>query len=268
MKYNVSDHTFVVCAYKESKYLAECIESLMNQTIRSRIIITTSTPNEHIRNIAQQYGIQDIYVRNEPPQIALDWNFALASADTPLVTIAHQDDIYCEDYLEKILRVINKRKKPLIAFTGYGELREGEKVCRNGLLNIKKIMLFPLRPAFAQNSIFIRRRILSFGSPIACPAVTYVMPNLMKNIFEAGYRSDADWQAWEKISRQKGAFAYLPGTGMYHRIHNESATTEIIADNDRSAEDLDMFRKFWPDWIAGIIEHFYKKGEKSNSLKK
>lgn len=267
MKYTTSDHTFVVCAYKESKYLAECIESLKKQTVNSRIIIATSTPNEHIYKVANEYGIEELYIRTGESQIALDWNFALDSADTPLVTIAHQDDVYCETYLEDILHIINRKKRTLIAFTGYGEIREGEKVHKNKLLNIKKLMLFPLRPSFVQNSRFLRRRILSFGSPIACPAVTYVKTNLPKNVFEVGYRSDVDWQAWEKLSRLKGAFGYTSKIRMYHRIHTESATTEIIADNDRSAEDLDMFKKFWPGWIARIIEHFYKKGEDSNKLK-
>ena len=33
------DHTFVVCAYKESKYLEEVIVSLEAQTLKSNIII-------------------------------------------------------------------------------------------------------------------------------------------------------------------------------------------------------------------------------------
>ena len=37
------NHTFVICAYKESKYLEECIKSLINQTVKSNIIMTTST---------------------------------------------------------------------------------------------------------------------------------------------------------------------------------------------------------------------------------
>ena len=51
----MSNHTFVVCAYKESEYLKECIESLLAQTVKSRIVIATSTPNEHIRSIAGRY---------------------------------------------------------------------------------------------------------------------------------------------------------------------------------------------------------------------
>ena len=45
MKYSENNHTFVVCAYKESPYLGECIESLLQQTKKSRILISTSTPN-------------------------------------------------------------------------------------------------------------------------------------------------------------------------------------------------------------------------------
>ena len=39
-------HTFAVCAYKESPYLEECIQSVQNQTVQSKVIMTTSTPNE------------------------------------------------------------------------------------------------------------------------------------------------------------------------------------------------------------------------------
>ena len=46
------NHTFVICAYKESPYLEECIQSLMNQRIKSNVIITTSTPNVYIERLA------------------------------------------------------------------------------------------------------------------------------------------------------------------------------------------------------------------------
>ena len=40
-------HTFVICAYKESAYLEECILSLKQQTVKSNIIMITSTPNNN-----------------------------------------------------------------------------------------------------------------------------------------------------------------------------------------------------------------------------
>lgn len=264
-KYIPSDHTFAICAYKESPYLAMCITSVLQQNFQSNIIMITSTPSEYISNIAEKYGIK-LYINDGERGIAGDWNFAYKTAGTKLVTITHQDDVYEKDYLESIISAFNRQKNPLIAFTDYGEIRDEKIILKNKLLSIKRAMLFPLKAACLQNSRFIRRRILSFGSPICCPSVTFVKENLPQPIFTSQYRSDVDWQAWEKISRQKGAFVYCDKILMYHRIHEESATTQIIADHDRGKEDFDMFCKFWPKPIAKLVERLYCKGEESNTL--
>lgn len=264
-RYQANDHTFAICAYKESPYLEECIKSLFAQKKKSNIIMVTSTPCDYISNMAYKYGIE-LYINTGESGIARDWNFAYQCACTKLVTIAHQDDIYTEEYLQMILAGLNCQEKPLIAFTNYGEMRDGQRVNKNRLLNIKRIMLLPLQNAKLQRSRFVRRRILSMGSAICCPSVTLVKDFLPKMIFEPGYRSNVDWQAWERISKLQGAFVYCKDILMYHRIHKDSATTEIIADNDRSKEDLDMLSRFWPELIAKVIEHFYSKGENSNDL--
>jgi len=53
---------------------------------------------------------------------------------------------------------------------------------------------------------------------------------------------------------------------MEHRIHQESTTSELIEENGRRAEDLYMFRKFWPGWVAKMIEKVYQKSEESNEV--
>lgn len=52
---------------------------------------------------------------------------------------------------------------------------------------------------------------------------------------------------------------------MGHRVHDESTTTELINDRTRTKEDLEMFKRFWPNFIAKIINKFYVKAEKNNS---
>lgn len=263
--YTNKDHTFAICAYKDSPYLETCIKSLKNQTVESKIIMITSTPSDYISELANRYNIE-LFINHGKAGISGDWNFAYYNSETALVTIAHQDDIYEEEYTYNVISEANKSRKPIIIFSDYGELREGIKVYKNKLLNVKKLMLLPLRPRFLHNSRFIRRRILSFGSPICCPSVTYVKSSLPKQLFEAGFQSDVDWQAWEKFSKIKGAFVYIHKPLMLHRIHKDSETTRIISDNNRTKEDLMMYKKFWPDFIARILEHFYNKGEDSNSL--
>ena len=71
-----NDHTFAICAYKESPYLEECILSLKNQTVKSNIIMATSTPNEWIQGLAEKYEIP-LYINTGEGGIAQDWNFAL-----------------------------------------------------------------------------------------------------------------------------------------------------------------------------------------------
>ena len=261
-------HTFVICAYQESPYLEECIRSLLNQTVRSNILIATSTPNKYIEKLAEKYRLS---VRvHERGGLAGDWNYALQYADTAYVTLAHQDDVYGKHYTEYILSGLKRSSRPLIAFTDYAELRDTasgmEYVKSNRLLRIKRLLLSPLRIPALWGSRFVRRRILSLGSAICCPAVTINLENVDLPVFENNMKSNIDWQAWERISLSKGDFVYVPRIGMAHRIHGGSTTSGLIRDNGRKAEDLYMYRKFWPEWIAVFIERFYQKSEASNQL--
>lgn len=261
---NKKDHTFVICAYKESEYLEECILSLKNQTVESSIIMETSTPNNYISDLAEKYNIP-LYL-NSNGGITQDWNFGLAQVKTKYATVAHQDDIYEPNYTELVLDKIEKSKQPLIAFSDYGELRDGQKVYDIPMLKIKRLMLSPLKVSCLKGCKFVRRRILSMGDPICCPSVTFNLEKIDRPIFRDGFRSCEDWEAWELISKLKGDFLYIPKPLMCHRIHEDSATTAIIQDNARVEENYIMFCKFWPKPIAKLINKFYTKSEESNTL--
>lgn len=261
----MSDHTFAVCAYGESPYLEKCILSLVKQTIKSNIIIVTSTPNDHIKNLAEQYKLPYMINHGEAG-ITQDWNYAYGCAKTRYVTLAHQDDIYEKNYLEQALRLAGMSERPLIFFSDYYEIRNGQKVLKNRLLKIKRLMLFPLRSRVGQKSRWIRRRILSMGSPICCPSVMYVKDNLPEVIFQNHFRSCEDWEAWEMISGRKGDFLYSPRKLVGHRIHADSVTTSIIEDDKRSDEEYLIYCKFWPKPIARFLVSLYAGGQKSNQL--
>jgi glycosyltransferase involved in cell wall biosynthesis len=258
-------HTFVICAYKESIFLEECILSLLNQTVKTQVIIVTSTPNRYIEKMAEKYNLVLIINEGEGG-IVQDWNFAYKAAKTKYMTIAHQDDIYIEGYVEDMLAHMRAAEKPLIYFTDYAEIRNGKEVLKNRLLRVKRWMLLPLRIKGFHKSRFVRRRILSLGSPICCPSVTYVKEHLPEEVFQVGFRSDEDWQAWEKLSRYKGSFVYSHKILMHHRIHEESETTAVIGEIGRHTEDYVMFCKFWPKPIAKILTKVYSTSEKSNQI--
>ncbi len=258
------DHSFVICAYKESRYLEDCIKSLNKQTIKTKIIISTSTPNMFLTNLAEMYSVP-IYQNKGETGIAGDWNFALSCAETKLITLAHQDDIYEPIYVEEMLKSLNKAKNPLLYSTNYAELRGNQKIYSNRLLNIKKVMRVPMR--IFPNSIPARRLSLAFGDPICCPSVTYIKSIICRYPFKSGLLASLDWQEWETLSREKGAFVYNNKPLICHRIHEESETSRVINHYSRKDEDYQMFRKFWPESIASSLARLYSASEKSNTIK-
>lgn len=254
------NHTFAICAYKESKYLEACIQSVLNQTIPSQVIITTGTKNTFIENLGQQY---DIPVFSYPGGgIGKDWNFALSKVETPYVTLAHQDDVYQQDYWEKCAKAIELNPNFLLAFTDYDELKNEEVVERTRNLKIKSFLLKPIK--WAPQSRWIRNRSLAFGNSICCPAVTYNLSQLKGFKFDTTLSSNLDWLAWYEISQKKGSFLFIDKVGMYHRIHEESETSNAISNNKRTEEDAWMFRKYWPNFVVKGLMFFYIRSQKTN----
>lgn len=263
MKANMN-HTFVICAYKESPFLEECVKSLLAQSESSVIKLATSTPNDYIIHISQKYNI-DMYVNDGEKGIAGDWNFAYSLTDTEYVTIAHQDDIYESEYAKRVLEKLNTcRKKPLIAFTDYGEIKYGKREKSTALLKIKRMLLLPIRPNCMQNKKWIKRGILSLGNPICCPSVTYARKNIPDKLFMTHFRSNVDWETWERLSKLDGSFVYCKDVLMFHRIHEGSETSSVINENKRGQEDYEMFQKFWPRFIAKMLTKKYASSEKYN----
>lgn len=257
------NHTFVICAYKESGYLEECIKSIINQNVKSNIIMSTSTPNEFIKQMANKYKIE-LFINNGEKGIGQDWNFGVSNTKTDYVTVAHQDDIYKSNYLEEIVNNVEKGKDFVIAFSDYREIKNGIEIELTKNLKIKKLLLFPLR--FFRKSKFIRRRVLSLGSSICCPSVTVNTKVTGKTPYLTKLKCDLDWDTWDKMTCYKEGFLYIPKELMDHRIHEESETSNLIENNIRLEEDLLMLERFWPKPIAKFIMKFYKSAINTNKM--
>ncbi len=259
-------HTFVVLAYKQSQFLETCIKSVLNQSYKSQVIIATSTPNQYINELANKYHL-DVKVNEDKHGIGYDFDFAVNAADTELVTVAHQDDVYDYQYAQEMVEAYKKQKKSIIIFPDYYEIKHGQdKVYKNTNLNIKQILLFLLRFHGWSNRKLIKRSALRFGNAVSCPAVTFVKANTPKEIFASNMKSNVDWLAWERLSKRKGYFYYIHKPLMGHRIYSESTTSEIIGENLRTIEDFEVLKLFWPKPIAKFIAKVYSNSEKSNDI--
>ena len=262
----MTNHSFAVVAYKDSPYLSDCLDSLKDQTVKSEIYITTSTPSLYIDATAKKYGIK-IFTTEAGKGIAYDWNFGLSVAKTKYVTLAHQDDLYNNNYTELCIKAAEKFNDTLICFTGYSEIVDDKERSSTLMLTAKKIMNFMFMP-FKKNikTNGWKKFSQSFGTAIPCPSVMYNKETLHDFTFSEKYKVSLDWDAWLRMSKMKGRFVYVPKILSKHRIHKASATTEGIKENVRQQEDFEIYCRIWPKFIAKILSKFYAGSYKSNEV--
>lgn len=257
IKLDSSIHTFAICAYKESEHLESCIKSIMNQTIKTNAFISTSTPNDYIYKIAKKYKL-DVYETGSKSDIQDDWNYAYNKAETKLVTVAHQDDIYESNYAEEILKKYNTTKDVNIIVTDYIPFKNNQK-SKDLNFKIKKIMKICLRTNFLSKFKFFKVLSLSMGNSICCPSVTYNKEKLGNTVFNSNLKFSLDWDTFLKIARMKGRTAYIPKYLVNYRVYDGATTKEFIVNNTRQIEDIEMFSKIWPKPIVKLIMKFYVK---------
>jgi hypothetical protein len=252
-------HAFVVPAYGHSPHLRDCLASLAGQIRSSPIIVCTSTAFDGIDALCGEYGAR--VVRHGPNRgIGPDWNAALASADTDLVTLAHQDDVYLPNFSESLLAAHARSPSSALFFCNAEEMtHSGLPRQRDRNNRIKRWMVFA---AFAgRKSItdsLSQRILLGFGNPIVCPAVSLnrdVVPDFR---FRENLRTNMDWFAWVELTAF-GAVTRIDSALIKHRVHNDSETSRCLDDGARQAEDLMVFERLWPKKVAHFLSRLYSR---------
>ena len=262
-RYTKEDLTIVICAYKECEYLEQCIQAIIGQTEQAKMLISTSTPNDYIMGLAEKYKIP-VKINMNGGQIE-DYNFALKQIETELGMLAHQDDILEKEFVEASLKKLNCSRDPIISFTNYREIHDDKIVKKASMLiRIKNLLLLPLRLPISRKYGFGKRVCQIFGDPITHPTVICVMKKMPKECFRKGYKACMDWDLWERLSKQKGSFVYIPKVLLYHRMTEENQTVKLFrsGENYRYNEEIEIFSRFWPKTIVKVIIHFYKQAEK------
>lgn len=249
-------HAYVIPAYGRSPHLEACLASLGTQT-DSEIVVSTSTPFPGLEELAGTHGAR---LRTHGPNrgIGHDWNMALQATDAPLVTIAHQDDVYAPGHAAAVSAAFARRPAALLAFTDYRELLDGAIRPRNRTMLVKTVqreLAFFGREAI--DSVAGKRMLLRFGNPIACPAVTFNRARLPDFVFRTDMRTNMDWAAWIELAAESGEFLCLRRAFVLHRIHAGSETSACIADGARAREDEDMFMALWPRPVARLLARAY-----------
>lgn len=250
--------TFVVPAFGESPYLEDCLQSLLNQSIKVDIVITSHRENQLLISLSKKYSIP-LLINEKGGSISRDWDFALKASPNSLVTLAHQDDLYHSEYAESMLIFFNKNENCAIAFTDLHELINGTLFNNNKRELIKKILrkLAYTRLSIIDNKIRFRV-LLGLGCTIPCPTVTYNMKVIGGFSFSDLYTVNLDWDAWYRLAKKNSPIGYIRRSLVTHRIHADAETQKGILEKRREKEDLMLFIRFWPKPIAKLLLSLYR----------
>lgn len=230
------------------------MHSLQAQTVRSSILVATSTPNRHIEAIARRHGVP-VAVNPVSAGIASDWNFAYEQAHSDWVTLAHQDDTYSPEYTERCLAAAARAADPILLFTAAHESFEpdGPLALNARFKRVIAGSAFLGRTAIAGR--FRKRLLLSLGNPVPCSSVMLHKGRIPDFRFQEGWKSNLDWRAWIELSEHPGALVYLREPLVQRMLHAGSATTRHLA--ARAREDARIFEALWPRPIARALSALF-----------
>ena len=252
------DHAFVVLGYKLSPFLAGCLDTLVAQTTPSRIVISTSTPNELIAQQAERVGAK-VLINPKSDGIGADWNFGLRATGARYVTLVHQDDTYRPGFLQKSIELLRRHDGDL-CFTGYQEIDDEGRPTSSKISKVKHLIEAATLTPVRQPSAARMRAFLAFGAPLPCSSVTYDVSRLDDFEFSRDYAANLDWDAWLRLIDMGKRFVRHPARLVGRRHNALTATSQLIANGCRRREDLDLFRRIWPRPIGDTIALLYRAG--------
>ncbi len=250
-------HGFVVPAYGASPFLEPCLKSLLEQEATGGILITTSTPNETVLALAERNGVE-VIVNSARNGIGSDWNFALAQAPWPTVTLAHQDDVYDRRFAALSLSALDRNPDAAIVFTSHGEITDADER-RSRLIWWVKMAIETFTVGSSERITGYRRKLLlSFGDPIGCSAVTFNRAVIPDFRFDPELTVCLDWEAWWRLHEQNYAFGHVPEQLVWRRYNDLAETWSGVRDGRRAREDALMFQRIWPRPLARVWAALYR----------
>ena len=261
------DHTFAIPVYLAAPNLATLVGSLRAQAgDPSEILLATSTPSAELEAFAKRHALA-LHVNPRRFDIAADWNFALLSAQTPLVTLAHQDDYFGSRYAVRMSSALRRHPNGVMAFCDYSEHTPLGARQTNINLRIKRALR---QRAFGRRECITdtrhKVRLLSLGNPICCPSVMFNRALLADFRFPTGFQTNLDWMAWLELARRPGGFVYVRELLVSKGVHAGSETTATIANRAREHEDRAIFDALWPGPVAAALASLYRFGYRANRL--
>lgn len=215
--------SIIIPVYNGSNYVAEAIESAINQTYKNIEIIVIndgSTDNGKTEEIAKSYGEKIRYIYKENGGVSSALNLGIKEMKGEYFSWLSHDDKYKLDKIEKQIDLLNKydNQKNLIALC---ETQQIDKNSKNIPTRIKK-------RNFKEEQIInyeeVLKSLLVKGSFNGCALLIHKSIFEECGNFDENLRFCQDIYLWIKIFLKHYSLIYSNDKLVYSRVHNQQVT--------------------------------------------
>lgn len=200
----------IMPVYNGEKYIAEAIESILNQTFQDfELLIINDCSTDETVSIINLYGDKKIRLIHNDTNLGLARvrNVGIKNAQGKYIAWLDSDDISLNTRLEKQVNLLENNPAIGMCGTWVETIGDAEYVWQYPIASdtIKATMLF--HNCFATSSVMLRKDIL----------------DKYEYVFDLDYPPAEDYDLWEKISRQYKV-ANIAEILTHYRLHSLQTT--------------------------------------------
>ena len=221
MSISIKNIDVFILSYNREQFLVKTIESLFNQTVKpSKITIFDNGSSKNLIEKIKNLDDERIILKTTNKNKAVNWNYtrAIKEAKADYTVLFHDDDIIHFQFLEHVIKAINK-------FPGIGLICSG--MLQSKIPESLKMKNFKTKFKLYQNSLGLME-MAYWGFHINFSSSVYYTPFIKQTQFRINeYQKISDRPFMFEIAKYNGV-VILPAPYIYYRVHEfqDSNTNE------------------------------------------
>ncbi|KPV96569.1 putative glycosyl transferase [Pseudoalteromonas sp. P1-9] len=249
--------TIAIPCYKpDFNYLEQAINSVLTQSLdcyELLIVDGEEVPNLELQKLAKKYQhVPARYIYNTADKtMAGNWNFAIQSSQTELVTLLHSDDFLETNYILRMTQIVGLHPGVAAYFCGASIVDESSRT----IISFPDLVKYFIRPRTKFITLQGEKGIISLlkGCYIFCPTICYRKSKLGNCVFNKKWKMVTDLQFYIDLLIANKQVLGVHDKLYTYRRHKENQTSKLTVNCERFNEEVIIY-----DQIANLFSNSSK----------
>jgi glycosyltransferase involved in cell wall biosynthesis len=228
----------VIPAYNASRYIAETIESVLQQTLPAdEVLVLDDGSTDETASIAEQFGPPVRVIRRPNSRVAATRNAGIQEAVSEWIGFIDADDLWESSKLERQMEELSRHPGADVCYTGRRLLIQNEETAQLGEV-VRVPPAAQIRESLFRQTSFLPSSVLIRRSTVM--AVGW---------FDTQCTYVEDWDLWLRLLHWGAKFVDCQEPLVHYRIHLNGMTSNSISTLE-GAEDV--YRRLVLPHLSGM----------------